>query len=113
MDFTNKITIIFGSSYRMAFHQTLLCRHDVTHNNFERTAPTTVTNSLRARSSFYNMDSKISSGKVNFVKNEPMPFCIDSNIKDCSIMYIPNGETLHNVDSMTVAQIDYIATKTC
>ncbi|XP_034836675.2 neuropeptides capa receptor-like [Maniola hyperantus] len=90
---------VMSARYRMAFHETLLCKHP-DRNNFDYTRrETTMSSTYRNKSSFYREPSsqttRISTSKVDYVKDES-PFSIEAKIDENTIFYFPNGEENHN-----------------
>lgn len=84
---------VFVNRYRMAFHETLLCKHRTDRNSFQYSRrETTMSTCARPnnKSSFYK-ESRILSSKVDFVKDES-PFCVETKIDENTIYYFPNGD---------------------
>ncbi|XP_052744597.1 neuropeptides capa receptor-like [Bicyclus anynana] len=95
---------VMSARYRMAFHETLLCRHGPRTNYDFARRNTTMSSTYRHKSSFYkdpmSQSTRISTSKVDFVKDES-PFSIETKIDDNTMFYFPNGankvgETNHN-----------------
>ncbi|XP_039748351.1 neuropeptides capa receptor-like [Pararge aegeria] len=86
---------VMSARYRMAFHETLLCKHRPDRSNFDYTRrETTMSSTYRNRSSFYkepmSQTTRISTSKVDYVKDES-PFSIETKIDENTIFYFPNG----------------------
>ncbi|XP_032523099.2 neuropeptides capa receptor-like [Danaus plexippus] len=79
---------VMSARYRLAFQETLLCRHQPDRNSFDRIRrETTLSTCARPKSSFYS-EQRLPTSKVDFVKDKP--FCIETEIDDKTIFYYPN-----------------------
>nr|XP_032523158.1 neuropeptides capa receptor-like [Danaus plexippus plexippus] len=79
---------VMSARYRLAFRETLLCRHQPDRNSFDRIRrETTLSTCARPKSSFYS-EQRLPTSKVDFVKDKP--FCIETEIDDKTIFYYPN-----------------------
>ncbi|XP_041969675.1 neuropeptides capa receptor-like isoform X1 [Aricia agestis] len=86
---------VMSARYRMAFHDTLLCasrqpgfRARPRDNTMSTTLP---------RSSFFK-DNRKPTSKVDYVKDEPTPFCIETKFDETTIVFF---EKRHSHDDLT------------
>ncbi|XP_046970955.1 neuropeptides capa receptor-like [Vanessa cardui] len=95
---------VMSARYRMAFHETLLCKHGADRNSFEYSRrETTMSTYVKPKSSFYQ-EPRIPSSKVDFVKDDS-PFCIETKIDEKTIFYFPNGDNKNIQDDNRTEEI--------
>ncbi|CAH0719042.1 unnamed protein product, partial [Brenthis ino] len=87
---------VMSARYRMAFHETLLCRH-TERQRFDIRRETTMSTYVRPRTNSYK--ENIPPRKVDFVKDDS-PFSIETKIDENTIFYYPNGDNTNYIDNL-------------